>query len=389
MNILYYSEINLLCIIILILFRTQLHHKHGQLSMEDRVFIWLIWATVILCLSDMVAGICRGQFFWGARAVIEISNLIFFEALTMISYLWMIYVFIKLKTITQVDRRLCLWAIPLILFSIAAVCNPFTDILFIIDENNLYVRNVGIYLHWLVTWLYLIIATIQVVRTIRQETNALKRKEIVPLLYFIVAPFIASVIQMLFYGVTSTQVGITISIITISLFEIRNQIFIDTLTGLNNRNGFYKYLEKYFLHHADNQLGLLLIDVDNFKQVNDQFGHMVGERALVEVADALKQACVQNPVRLFICRYGGDEFLITGYDCSHEIILELKEQIDKGLQSKNQAGRNPYTLHVSIGTAIGQCADLDDAEALLRVADAAMYDEKKRTKHMKAGIPSR
>lgn len=222
-----------------------------------------------------------------------------------------------------------LWAIPLITFSIVAVSSPITNVLFIIDENNLYIRSAGVYFHWLVTWMYLIFATLQVAHSIYREKNVQKRKEIIPFLYFIIAPTIAGMIQMLFYGVTSSQVGVTISIIIISLIENRNQILTDGLTGLNNRNGLDKYIQNHILSHSDNKLFLFMIDLDNFKQINDKFGHITGDRALVDVAVALKQVCEEAPVRLFVCRYGGDE---------------------------------------------------DDFAYLLRMADEAMYDEKKHSK---------
>lgn len=380
MNIIYYCEINLLCIIILILFTNQLHHKSGQLSAENRVFILLIWATILLCVSDIVAGVCRGQVFWGARSVVQVSNLIFFEALAIISYLWMIYVFIKIKMITSIGKKMYFWTIPLIIFSIVAISNPFSNILFKIDENNRYVRNIGIYFHWLVTWSYFIMATVHVLYAIIREKNARKRKEIIPFLYFIIAPAISSIIQMLFYGVTSTQVGITISIVMISLVENRNQILTDALTGLNNRHGFHMYLENYILSHLEKEIFLIMIDLNNLKQVNDKYGHLVGDRALADAADALKKVCEEASIKLFVCRYGGDEFLMVGCDCLQDDMLRLKELIHKKLEEKNQKEINPYLLEASIGIASGTCSNLDDIEHLLRLADESMYDEKKCSK---------
>ena len=86
-----YSEINLICIIVLLLFTNQMQYKRDQFSSETRTFYLILWTTIIMCASDMMAGICRGQFFRGARAIIEISNLIFYESLSVISFLWLVY----------------------------------------------------------------------------------------------------------------------------------------------------------------------------------------------------------------------------------------------------------------------------------------------------------
>lgn len=380
MNIIYYGEINLFCIILLILFRTQLYHKRERFSVSDKVFINMIWATVLLCVSDFAAAVCRGKFFPGAHIVIEILNLIYFESMTLVAFLWLIYVFLKLKIAIRTDKQILIWSIPLIAFTVIALLNPFTNFLFFIDENNLYVRNSGIIFHWLITYSYLAVATIQPIRIIAKEKYAHKRKEIRPLLCFIVAPLIASITQMLFYGITSTQVGITVSIVIYSLLETRNQIFIDNLTDLNNRNGFDRYTEKVLIHHSEEEIFILMMDLNNFKQTNDRFGHIVGDRALSDAADALNRACAKMPEKLFLCRYGGDEFLILGCNCTENDIAYLKELIREELELKNRSNESAYKLDLSTGIARGKCNNFNDIESLIYIADKSMYDEKKRLK---------
>ncbi|MGN1048811.1 MAG: diguanylate cyclase domain-containing protein [Eubacteriales bacterium] len=383
MTIIYYSEVNLVCIIILLLFTNQMRFKSDQFSSDNRTLNLLLWTTIIMCSADMVAGICRGQFFSGARLLIEISNLIFYETISAVSFLWMVYVLVKLKITRNYEKELFLWAIPFIIVSIAALTNPFTDFMFTIDENNLYNRNIGVFLHWIVSWFYMIAATAIITFKIIKEPNKKKREKIVSLLCFIIAPAVAAVIQMLFYGVTCSQVGITISIVIISLTEQNNQILTDALTGLGNRYGFNKHWENYLQHHAETNLFLMMIDINNFKQVNDKFGHPAGDRALADVADALKQSCDESSAKLSVCRYGGDEFLIAGCDCQQDEIMALKAQIHKKLEEKNRLENYPYVLSVSMGTSIGICTDSDDIEHLLRMADEAMYDEKKKSKSQK------
>lgn len=378
MNIIYYSEINLICIVILLLFTHQIRYKSDQFSSDNRTLHMILRTTIIMCISDMAAGIFRGQLFSGARGIIEISNLMFYEALSVISFLWMVYVFIRLKIIKNYEKELSLWAIPLIAITVVTLINPFTDFLFTIDEKNLYIRNMGVYFHWIVSCFYLMTSTVIITYKIIKEKNKKKRREIIPLLCFIIAPAIAAVIQMLFYGVTCSQVGITISLVVIFLTEQNNQILTDALTGLNNRYGFNKYWENYMQHHTETNLFLMMIDINNFKQVNDKFGHLEGDRALADVSDAVKQSCEETEAKLFVCRYGGDEFLIAGCDCRQEEIMDLKMQIYKKLEEKNRTENYPYVLSVSMGTANGICLAPEDIDGLLRIADEAMYDDKSK-----------
>lgn len=380
MNIIYYSEVNLICIIVLLLLANQMRYKSDQFSSENRTFSLILWTTIITCASDMVAGICRGQFFSGARMIIEISNLIFYESLSIISFLWMIYVFTKLKIIKNYNKKLLVWAIPFIVISIATFINPFTNFFFTVDENNLYVRNIGVYFHWIVIWFYLLTSNGIIAYKIIKEQNKQRRKEIILLMSFIIAPAIAAIIQMLFYGVSCSQVGITVSMVLISSTDQNNQILTDALTGLNNRHSFNKYRDNYMHNHIETELFIMMIDINSFKQVNDKFGHIEGDRALADVADVVKQSCEESPAKLFACRYGGDEFLIAGYNCQQDEFMELKKQINTKLEEKNIMENYPYVLSVSMGTAGSICQNADDIDNLLRLADEAMYDEKSKKK---------
>lgn len=380
MSIIYYCETNLICILFLLLFANQMRYKSVQLSDDSRTFSAILWTTLIMCISDLVAGVCRGQFFVGARALIEISNLMYYEAISLVSFLWLVYVFKKLKLIKN-RKELLPWSILFVAITIVTIINPFTHWLFTIDENNLYTRGVGVYFHWIASWAYLITATIVItVKTIKEKDKN-KRREIVPLVYFIVAPAVAAVLQMNFYGVTCSQVGITISIAVISLMEQNTQILTDALTGLSNRYGFNKYWENYMQRHSETMLFLMMIDINNFKQVNDKFSHLEGDRALTDVADAVRQSCEEASSQLFACRYGGDEFLIAGCGCGQDEFIKLKTRIHKKLEEKNRSKNYAYLLSVSIGTASGVCLNSDDIDNLLRIADEEMYAEKKQLKN--------
>lgn len=372
---LYYIEVNLICIVVLFIIKGR--SLNNTVSTSDKYFNTLILSTVLMCLSDLVAGVCRGRLFTGARAVIEISNLLYFWSMTLAGYCWLIYIAVKLEKQSFNRKKPFLWSLPLIVFSLIAVINPYTEFLFKIDKNNLYVRNIGIYFHWLVTYFYFAVATAKTVRAVVKTKNEFKRQQIIPYLCFIIPPLIASVAQMLFYGLTASQVGITISVLLITISNITRQNDTDPLTGLNNRNGLSKYLERYLNRGTEIQLFFLMIDINNFKEINDGFGHLVGDCALIDAATVIRTACDTSPKKLFCCRYGGDEFLIVGIDFDDEEIEKLKAKLSELLKI---ADRRPYRLSFSLGVANGACSDRAKAEMLIVKADEAMYAEKRRFK---------
>lgn len=374
MQIKYYLEINLLCMIVLFLIRWQMSHHNRILPTNKMMFLRILDCVILFSLCDAVAGACRGADFAGVRILLKGSNLLYFELITVIGYLWMRYVHTELQLLNPKKDRLL--AIPLLLFTAVALADPFTNFLFSIDENNLYVRGNGVYFHWIICWFYLIFSTVEIALAVRREKNKSKRREMVPLLNFIVAPLIASLVQMFFYGVSSTQVGFLVSLLIIFFSMQNKQIFVDELTQLNNRHGLNRYLEETAIRDAKKELCVMMLDLNGFKQINDKLGHMTGDRALQDTAELLKTVCGQMGQRLFLCRYGGDEFLVIGHDCTHTEIAETEERIHLAFEKKSSEEDLPYRLAVSIGVAWGKCRNTEDVDGLIRRADESMYAQK-------------
>jgi diguanylate cyclase (GGDEF)-like protein/PAS domain S-box-containing protein len=148
----------------------------------------------------------------------------------------------------------------------------------------------------------------------------------------------------------------------------------DSLTGLANRASFLEHLELGLKRATRTGAGiaLLFIDLDNFKAVNDSFGHAAGDELLKAVGSRLRTAVRANDV---VARQGGDEFLILIGD----VAITATETVAGKVRA---ALREPFTvegieIRVSASIGIGLYpVDGDDAEALLKHADAAMYSVK-------------
>lgn len=382
----YYVEVNLICIVFLAVFLRQMRENGSDFSADQSVLRQLIWVTMLFCLSDMAAGTLRGRMFPGARALIELSNLLYLETLLIISVLWNGYVRIRLSLNRALPHAYSLLRLlPALLFTALVISNPWTHLLFKIDDSNLYERGSGIFTHWLVTWSYFLLPTVRVLKLYLKERNSIKREELAPMLYFALAPAAASVVQMAFYGITSTQAGITLSIALICLSHQNAQVLTDSLTGINNRRGFNHYLSDTAHTEAETPYVLAMIDIDDFKNINDKYGHATGDAALKAVASALKTACKSMTTRMFLCRYGGDEFAIFGERETDDCPSRLRGSIDAALKGQASGSDFPTALTVSIGIACGSASNEAEFLALLSDADHAMYEEKALKHEAKSG----
>lgn len=158
---------------------------------------------------------------------------------------------------------------------------------------------------------------------------------------------------------------------------IQNLAYYDQLTGVANRALFYVLAEKFLRAAERNQemLGLMFIDVDNFKQINDTYGHEAGDRVLVQVAEVLTASTRRNDV---VARYGGDEFLILLPKIAEA--GNYKVVMSKILQAKHDAVVcNGFSVPISISVGVSFFPkDGNSIDQLIVKADHAMYAAKKR-----------
>lgn len=153
---------------------------------------------------------------------------------------------------------------------------------------------------------------------------------------------------------------------------------IDALTGLYNHKTFHEYLDTLLEQCETNglRLQLALLDIDNFKQVNDTYGHWVGDLVLKEVAAELNARIGLND---FAARYGGEEFAIIFTDSSLGESYLLMEELRQGIARME----HPYAGGQSITASIGVCRYVpgDGKETLFRQADDALYHAKRTGKN--------
>ena len=146
----------------------------------------------------------------------------------------------------------------------------------------------------------------------------------------------------------------------------------DELTGAYNRAGYDLLLNNIELESSY----MMLFDLDDFKSVNDNYGHEIGDKVLIRLVKVLKSAFRGDD---YICRIGGDEFVVFMLNAGampHQLIEEKVEQINNELQ-KVEDGVPP--ISASVGIIHGK--EANDASNLFEKIDAAMYESKKRGKH--------
>jgi diguanylate cyclase (GGDEF)-like protein len=164
--------------------------------------------------------------------------------------------------------------------------------------------------------------------------------------------------------------------------DLRVQATHDPLTGVFNRNYFdhIMEIESHRAERYERPIGFLMIDIDRFKEVNDDLGHLIGDKVLMCVARVIESTLRKTDI---VVRYGGDEFLVilteTGAGTT-KAIDRLKSEVVSNEELASLAG-HPVTI--SVGSAFWEPGSGCSIDETLKVADRMMYVDKTRTQKSK------
>ncbi len=154
--------------------------------------------------------------------------------------------------------------------------------------------------------------------------------------------------------------------------ELKERAIRDVVTNLYNRQGLLELMEmelrKVELGEAD--LGVLMLDIDNFKKINDSHGHLFGDETLHEFAEILKSSIGENDTAF---RFGGDEFVVLARDIDSEGLLDLKQKIMIAAQTWIADNEKIKDMGISIGHSFLPAGESADINGMLRLADKSMY----------------
>lgn len=149
----------------------------------------------------------------------------------------------------------------------------------------------------------------------------------------------------------------------------------DTLTGLPNRRLFNEHTSQAIKLACRKKIkfSLLMIDLDQFKRINDTFGHMLGDQVLKKVADRFSEGLRESDL---ICRWGGDEFAILAFDVVNKSdVIKIITRILNAFDRQIEVNRRSFDIRMSIGAAIHP-TNGEDQQTLIKNADAALYKAK-------------
>ena len=347
-------------------------NKNVGTDLQMRHFRGMALFFIIYLMSDIFWALGQGGLVPFNTMLNKLTNTVGLIAVTLLTLGWCIFVIYRIDQNKSKNMKLLMgmhYAIAAVdcMITIASVFNGFY---FYIDEKDIFQFADGYIVHIIFIFIQLFGSGIySFAQSFSNKQVKLKKEYRLPLL-FIIIPSATAILEGILPLSPIVSLGIFLPI-HFAFLEIQNsEIYSDALTGLNNRRRMEIFLQD-MIHGAmeEKPFRIHMIDVNDFKQVNDKFGHIVGDRTLQLVADALHN--VSDKLHGFCARYGGDEFVL---------IVSDEADVQEAIQNEVNALRQKCadlipTISVCTGCATCRSGAITAAQ-LIAQADEQLYIQK-------------
>lgn len=340
-------EMDVFCLLLLIRILYQMYINREQNDHRNYFYHTIAWACVYLFM-DAIWIMNVKHLLTFNKIQSGIFNSFYFCSLAMLVCSWYIYAQKTFhSTVFEHKKRLVLTFIPLIFFIGSSLVSYWTHGFFVIDQAGNYHRGKLLPFYFLILFAYILYLSIKAGYLSKKAKNYLYQKEYKAIARFSFLPFITALIQITVDHLLIFNLGLTYSIFIVYNYFQQNLISLDPLTKINNREQLDIYLTtKMKENHQKKDLYLFLLDIDQFKKINDELGHVVGDQIILKTADILKQ--IAHLHNCFISRYGGDEFIIVCERDKNEEIMPVFNDLQRLFQQSHE-GLPDFS--VSIGYA--------------------------------------
>ena len=344
----YYTEANLVCVIIfgIMLLRDLFNadRQEKQIKFDHALIAFMLYFISDALWAAIIAGIIpRNRF---TVVATNFSNCIIMAAIT---YLWLQYVMV-VEQAPHRERAINKFSVifPFIVSTVVMIAMYLINPRLLLSDTLELQPAYNIFLV-IVPSIYITAVIVYTSRRAHTEKNPFEKR------------------RHLFVGLFP---------LLVIFGGVEGQISIDPLTRLNNRRQLLHYLTQESGNHRDGRLSyVIMLDINDFKKINDTYGHAEGDRALVLVAEALRKTVNSQSAPAFLGRYGGDEFILILHPNSADEVEPLVAAIRARIEEACRAQGTPYIVSIGIGFDALRDGE-DNLQSCMQRADEKLYLDK-------------
>lgn len=341
------------------------NRQKAEYDRDMRLLQQMMVTIGIANISDCCVYYLAGSSNIVIKVLVFLSGSGLFLGNVMIGYLWAKFIMVHMNIPFSDIRRNIYRTIGLISI-VLLVINIFYPLVFSVSDGR-YQRGFAYIIFLLFAAFYILDSLYLYVKRVKKNGSL----KLFPVHIFLIPVILGVVIQAFFVEIAITWTSIAISVAGI-MTALKNEIiFTDCLTGLYNRE-YLEFLHKRACNKKDCWVSDIMIDLNGFKQINDNYGHAEGDLALCIVADLLLKSFSEYGV---VTRYAGDEFVIMLNTTDDQLIQKIIKSAKKNFVTENEKNDKPYQLSASMGYAITNLSNETIDDFMNRI-DEQMYQDK-------------
>lgn len=372
-------DIDIFAILILVVVLVNNAKSGGMIKMRQKLFRAIIVCDMLLLSLDMAITLIVGADGPLVHVLLQTMQFSFFAICSLLCLLW------ALMCTTHRGRHsktlLLIMGAPFLIMVGFLLANIGSGIIFNITEANGYERGPLFHIVTACTYSYIVYS----VFAILTNRKNFQKNELFPYLLMPVLPMLAGVMQLVFeMDVLVVWPSVALGLLVIQIYSLNEKMNLDHMTGLYNRKFLDGYVEDILQMgrmsigtRTKRKFAALMLDIDNFKSINDTHGHVEGDHAIKTAADILNRSVRKGD---FVSRYGGDEFLIILNQCSSNTPRRVINRIRENTERYNEEHMLPYRLEFSVGYKVFTNVAGLTAKEIFSSIDELMY----KNKHSKA-----
>jgi len=368
-------DINIFAFILLTILLISVKRNADKHLFSTKIFMAMLYVNASLLLLNTVL-----WFLDGKMSVLEFSlnnylNFIYHLIIPLSATLWLYYVDYHIfADENRLKKRSLYYSIPLLINAVLVLYSLKYGLLYYFNAQNVYVRGSGFAINYILTYGVVIYTWVLSYRNRR----LIDSRSLWALQFFIVPILVGAIIQLFIYGLVLTWPSMSVSLLIVFISIEMRQIYRDYLTGAHSRRQLDDYIiYRTNLSHKSGPFAIAMIDMDDFKEINDTWGHHAGDEALVTFVKLIKDSVRRND---FVARYAGDEFVIV-FDVEDKKSLdEVIERINRNVQKFNDTQIHSYQIKFSIGAELVKQNESCDSDEIFKRIDRKMYEEKRQKK---------
>ena len=360
-------QMNLFMVILLSIIAIHAYYRLNNKEHGNRHFLALVYLTILVLVLEILSVLLNNSNYFVAHKLI---NSIGFTLALLVPICSALYVYRRTKKYQKLNYTKLFWlSLPFVINSVIALGSYHYTWIFGITNGNSYLRGPLWFVSPLSSCFYYVILLL-LLYNVRTERN---REELLILSLLAIIPSLLSIFQIFYFIYLTIWNSVAIAVVINYIYIIHSQIKLDPLTGLGNRIAYNEYLSAL---HRKNKivLAVLNVDLDDFKSINDVFGHHEGDKVLRLFARHLEAVFAGKGIAI---RLGGDEFVVLINENKREVIEGYINALNKNINSYNESNNKPYRIKFSYGMTIFN-SSYKSIDELMQHCDKLMYEAKKK-----------